>query len=480
MNISEIKALLDRYLDGSATPSERQQVEQWLEQTQRPHHEWLAMTAEEKAAWLKDFYDETLAIIRQPREKSAGSSQQDSSNSSGQAEQPGQTGKSIELPSSDRRNPWRSWLQAAAVLIILAGGGIYYFQNRSEKQPAPIAAIPKPAAKPAAVKPGSNRAILTLSDGTTIDLDSAQSGVLAQQGNAAVTKNGEQLIYQSANSPATSPATSAANSAATSAATSPANGAATSAANAKSPNSPSANGTATGASNSTQNLVVAYNTLATPRGGQYKLILPDGSRVWLNAASSIKYPTTFAQDQRNVEITGEAYFEVASLPSPIQKGAKWPFKVTINSEGQNEHRGTVEVLGTHFNINAYNDEPAIRTTLLEGSVKIASNQGPGRLLTPGQQARLDATGKIDIGATNTEEAVAWKDGLFLMNKADISAVLRQLARWYDVEITYHAQSPKGHITGDFPRTMALSDALKILSISGVHCTLQGRKIMVDP
>ncbi len=415
MNIPEIQAILDRYLAGSASPREQELIEQWLEEVKYPHNDWETMSPKDKATWLASLYQDTLENIR---------------NRPAQIQDRPTSGHTLPV----RRHSWRFLLQTAAVVILLAGTGIYLLLQRKEQHPSSIAGGTQRPRAQHDIAPGSSKAVLTLADGRTIALNGAQNGVLTQQGNTAISKDGEQLIYKGA---------------------------------------------------AGINPKVVYNTLATPRGGQYRLVLPDGSRVWLNAASSIRYPTAFTGEQRMVEITGEVYLEIASLPSPDRKRPKWPFRVMINTTRQNSHRGVIDVLGTHFNINAYDDEPDINTTLLEGSIKItATSLSPGapafaRQLAPGQEARLDKTGGIKVQAAHTEEAVAWKEGLFLLNKTDIGAVLRQLARWYDVEIVYNTAIPKGRITGDIPRNMPLSDALKVMQLSGVHLILEGNKIIVD-
>lgn len=221
--------------------------------------------------------------------------------------------------------------------------------------------------------------------------------------------------------------------------------------------------------------------LATPRGGQYNLVLPDGSHVWLNAASSIRYPVAFTNHARVVEVSGEVYFEVAPRKAA---GKKVPFQVKV-IDGAGEQKSFIEVLGTHFNINAYDDERSINTTLLEGKVNVHVNEnstvkGNSILLAPGQQARvMDGEIKI-IGEVDVNEAVAWKNGLFMMHRAEIPAVLRQLARWYDVDIEYNGGTPKGKISGDIPRSMQLSEVLKVMELSGVKCKIAGRKIVVEP
>jgi len=304
---------------------------------------------------------------------------------------------------------------AAILLLCLIGGGMYYFNSRSRQKP--VAQLPSVTRQPD-IAPGGMVATLTLSDGTQIALDSAADGALARQGNTDVIKLQKgQLGYKTiANS------------------------------------RPQAAGEA------------AYNTISTPRGGQYQVTLPDGSKVWLNAASSIRFPTVFTGRSREVAITGEAYFEIAA-------NAKSPFYVKTGGMA-------VEVLGTKFNVNAYTDEASIKTTLLEGSVRIRKVK-IAAMLAPGQQASLDPKGSISINKNaDVDEAVAWKNGLFHMTSADVPAIMRQLARWYDVEVAFEGGMPAGHITGEVPRNVSLSTVLKVFEISGVHFRIEGKKIIV--
>jgi ferric-dicitrate binding protein FerR (iron transport regulator) len=213
---------------------------------------------------------------------------------------------------------------------------------------------------------------------------------------------------------------------------------------------------------------VSYNTMSTPRGRQYTLVLSDGSKVWLNAASSITFPTSFMGKERNVEITGEAYFEVAH-------DAERPFKVKVGDM-------QVQVLGTHFNVNAYEDEGDIKTTLLEGSVKV-SKGNENTLIVPGEQAVIlnspsgvgGITVKKDI---DLDEVVAWKNGLFNFNNADLKTVMRQLSRWYNVNIIYTGEIPNRVFGGEMQRDLHLSQVLKLLEKNNVHFKIDGKNIVV--
>jgi len=265
------------------------------------------------------------------------------------------------------------------------------------------------------VVPGGNKATLTLADGSVILLDDAKNGTLAQQGSAKVIKLDGKLLYDLA---------------------------------------------------SERSKQVVYNTISTPKGGQYQLELPDGSLVWLNASSSIHFPTSFIEKERRVEITGEAYFEVA-------KNADKPFIVSVNNS-------EVQVLGTHFNINAYNDEEEVRTTLLEGAVKFVDGNNTS-LLQPGQQSQLtkDRIVKV-VNDVDVNEVVAWKNGLFSFENAGIETIMRQLSRWYDVEIEYKGKTDDIFVA-EMSRNIKLSDVLKALELTGrVKFEIDGKKIVVMP
>ena len=210
---------------------------------------------------------------------------------------------------------------------------------------------------------------------------------------------------------------------------------------------------------------VSYNTLETPRGGQYRMVLPDGSKVWLNSASSLHYPTSFNQPTRQVELTGEAYFEIA------EDKAK-PFIVKTRSE-------QVLVLGTGFNIMAYGDEDAVRTTLVQGSVKLVSGKNE-QLLTPGQQGRL-AGNQFMVSRPDMEQVLAWKNGMFNLNGADINALMRQVMRWYDVEVVYKENLSNIEFSGIISQRKDVHQLLEILEETGkVHFLVEGRTITVLP
>jgi len=265
--------------------------------------------------------------------------------------------------------------------------------------------------------PDKSKATLTLAGGQQILLDQAQSGTLATENGMRVVKEKDgQLAYER-----------------------------------------------TGASN----MPTAYNTLNNPRGSRVvTLTLPDGTRVWMNAGTSLTYPTAFAANERKVALTGEAYFEVAKDP-------RKPFSVHFVSAGR---EGNVEVLGTHFNINAYDDEPAVNTTLLEGAVKVKSELG-NIILKPGEQASLSHSSQTSHPIP-VQTVMAWKNGLFDYKRSDITEVLRDAARWYDIDIVYAGNRPNDTFTGGIDRTATLTELLTILQMTGVRFKLEGRKLIV--
>lgn len=317
-------------------------------------------------------------------------------------------------------SPTRRWVRramtAAAVILLLVGLTRLWRTYRAEG----------PVQAPVVVAPGGNRAILTLAGGQKIILDSAAAGILAEQGNTQVQKLGDgKLAYEAGDKTKEDVA---------------------------------------GHPGSTT--APLYNTLTTPRGGQYQLTLPDGTKVWLNAASSITYPIAFAGNSRTVEMTGEAYFEVTH-------DKKHPF--TVKAGGQ-----TIQDIGTHFNVNAYADEPEQVTTLLEGAVSV-----DGHLLRPGEKATAigaTATG-VDIRVTqgDPEGAVAWKNGLFDFTDAGVETVMRQLSRWYNVDVTYEGNIPTRQFTGMIGRSLTLNQVLAGLTKERVHYQIEkGNRLIITP
>jgi ferric-dicitrate binding protein FerR (iron transport regulator) len=298
---------------------------------------------------------------------------------------------------------------AASILVFLAAGICFLITKNKPQQH--LEAV-KPQKQD--VAPGGNKAILTLGDGSTIALNNAKMGKLASQGNVIIRKTVDGQISYS------------------------------------------------GSKNSNASKEIIYNTAATPQGGQYQFILSDGTKVWLNSASSIKYPVVFNGNERRVELTGEAYFEVAH-------NAKKPFKVISNGQ-------TVEVLGTHFNINAYNDEQAIETTLLQGRVKVSA-EGHSNIIKPGEQARFEH-GSIDVRDVDLDAVVAWKNGYFFFEENNIQEVMRELSRWYGVEVKYEGTLPSRRFSGEISRNVNISKILDILNFKKIHCKIDGKTIIV--
>jgi ferric-dicitrate binding protein FerR (iron transport regulator) len=308
----------------------------------------------------------------------------------------------------------RRWMIAAGIVLFIAAGAFYYSGQRPDK--STLNNIIVPAEQMNDIAPGGDKAILTLADGSTIILDSNANGAISSQGQVKIINLQGQLTYAGKNA---------------------------------------------------KQEEVMYNTITTPRGGQYQILLADGTRVWLNAASSLRFPNAFAGTERRVELTGEGYFEVAHH-------AGQPFLVE-------SRKGIVEVLGTHFNINAYDDEATVNTTLLEGSIRVKSGTG-SVTLKPGQQSSVGNDGSIQINNQVDEDVViAWKNGNFQFGEAmNIEMIMRQLARWYNLEVEYRTKLT-GHIGGSIPRNENVSKVLDMMEMTGaVKFEIHGRKVTVLP
>lgn len=316
---------------------------------------------------------------------------------------------------------WKIPAVAATILLLLSAGLYFAGFLKSEKQEL-VKTLPLKPDSGNDVAPGGNKAMLTLADGTNVILDSANNGLISHQGNTRVQKLSNGLLVYTINGKQV-----------------------------------------------TEKEEAFYNTISTPRGGQYQVTLADGTKVWLNAASSIRFPVVFTGSERKVVITGEAYFEVA-------KNKDMPFRVNANN-------AEIEVLGTHFNINAYEDEPSLKTTLLEGSVKVSVSPSAtdqiSKYLVPGQQAGILKSGKISvINNADIEETMAWKNGRFQFESSDLKTILRQIARWYDVDIEYRG-NVNLHFTGQLTRNEYVSKVFEKLELTGeVHFKIEGKKIIV--
>jgi ferric-dicitrate binding protein FerR (iron transport regulator) len=311
---------------------------------------------------------------------------------------------------------------AAAIILVMVSAGVYLMNTHSSEK-YPIALNDQSGRYKNDVAPGGDKAILILGDGSRVILDNTKNGTIGNQGNSRVLKiDAGKLAYNM---------------------------------QAGGKNIPK---------------VIPFNTVSTPRGGQFQIELPDGSTVWLNATSSLRFPTAFIKGkERKVELTGEAYFEVT-------KNETMPFKVIVN-------KMEVQVLGTHFNVMAYNNEHDIKTTLLEGSVKINSTvNNKSIVIKPGQQASLDnSNSEINVSQNvDIDLVVAWKNGYTAFKSADITTIMRQVERWYDVDVNYEGTIPVRTFTGKISRNANLSELLRLLEVSKIHFTIDGRKITVLP
>lgn len=378
----DAKSLLEKYKLGSLTPEEKNLLKVWY-----------AKTAKDNALIIDEFeleknLDEAWSNIA----------------------------KATQPKKYNRFTIWAR-LSAAAIFVLVAGIWFYLYQAKSA-----VGKSVQTQQQIAVIKPGGNRATLTLANGNVITLDDANDGKLADQNGIVVTKTKDgQLIYSISNR---------------------------------------------------QNVKPTFNTISTPKGGQYQIHLPDGSKVWLNAASSLKYPTFFSGSQRKVNLTGEAYFEVSKANSA--NGKNMPFVVA----SQNQE---VTVLGTHFNVNCYTDEDASKTTLLEGAVNVTSFKKDNIKtvsLKPGQQSEVNLYG-LKVANVNAEEAIAWKNGVFLFKDADLKTVMRQISRWYDVDVAYEGKLPNNDFSGEISRNLNLNQVFEILSFYKVHFRVEGKQIIVS-
>lgn len=372
-------SILDKYQDGTASAAEKALIEEYYRRMEKAGK--TELTADEEAEIRRTMYNQIAASFQEP------------------------TAKVIPI----KRN--YSKVAAAAVVLTMIGAGSYFFLFKKPVTEPAHAETAK--TKPRDLPPGHDAAVLTLSDGRTIILDST-SGTISQQGSATVINLNGQVSY--ANTAKDKPAP------------------------------------------------VVYNTISTARGNQYQLILADGSKVWLNSASSLRFPTAFTGEIREVELDGEGYFEVA-------KNANKPFHVKTKTQD-------VEVLGTHFNVNAYNDEGVVKTTLLEGSVKVKADNSV--VLKPGEQSVLSGANSpftIDY-SPDIDQVMAWKNGWFEFDKTEIKAIMRQISRWYDVDIRYEVKLDSKTYGGRISRNINLSNILKMLELYGVHCKLEGKTLTV--
>lgn len=310
------------------------------------------------------------------------------------------------------------WLTsiAASLLVVVIIAAIH-FHLKKQQSPS-FAASHQKKTKVNDVAPGGDKAMLTLADGSKVVLTDAKNGLIASQGLTKLHKtNAGQLVYE--------------------------------------------------ADQSSKTTAVVYNTITTPKGGQFRIVLSDGTKVWLNAASSITFPTTFPATERKVSISGEVYFEVA-------KNMQVPFRVVTGKQ-------EVEDIGTCFNIKAYDDERSITTTLVEGAVKISSGQ-QSALLKPGQQANVSNQGSepISVKTVDTEIVLAWKNGSFEFEGEELHTIMRQVARWYDIKVIYEGNVKPRRFTASVPRNVNLSKLLEMLKFMGVNFRIESQTVVVSP
>ncbi len=381
-----IKALIQKCLDGTSTPEEKRVLDEWYYNFSPKDPGFLS--------------DETEAAIGR-RIKS-------------------RLDEYVLHETGGHRSRKRSGFIRAAVILSVTGVAsllLYYITagRREKEKTVPETAVAAPVTD---IIPGSNKAILTLGDGSTVILDTTSNGQVSTQGNTKVIKldNG-QLKYLK------------------------------------------------GKQDQIPGRAI-YNTISTPRGGQYQVVLADGSKIWLNASSSLRFPTEFRDKIREVEVTGEAYCEIAHIASK-------PFRLKVKDM-------QVNVLGTHFDVMAYDNESAIKTTLLEGSLRVSNATGAS-LIMPGQQAVLHKNGSFQlIPNADVEEAIAWKNGKFVFNSADIYTIMRQVERWYDVDISFERKADL-HFTGQLSRYINVSELLRKLELTNeVHFRIEKGRITVLP
>ncbi len=379
-----IHALIQKCLDGTNTPEEKKMLDDW----------YYSFSPEEMALLPEETETEIGKRIKNRLDEYV----------------------FYEKSASRHRKRFR-FAGAAAILSTIGIAILLYYMIDSSSKGKKIAPQITETAPVKDIAPGSNKAILTLGDGSTVILDSTGNGQLSIQGNTKVIKldNG-QLKYLS--------------------------------------------------KHGKDHEATVYNTIATPRGGQYQVTLSDGSKIWLNASSSLRFPTEFRGDTREVEISGEVYFEIAPNKSR-------PFRVKVKQM-------EVQVLGTHFNVMAYDDENSIKTTLLEGALQV-SNGANSTLVAPGQQAILNKEGSFRLlSNADVDEAVAWKNGKFVFNHADIHSIMRQVERWYNVDVSFERKGDL-HFSGQLGRYENVSELLRKLELTNeVHFRIEKGKITVLP
>jgi len=378
-------SLLKKYLSGDCTVAEVKEVDQWFDSMDAVPEDLVGLSDDQRKLVEDKIFERILLHIKTKEQQ-----------------------KITSIPKKSRRLHPILWA-AASIILVLAAVLIWRYnaqlnlQNQKAKLHHSVH-----------IKPGGNRAVLTLGDGSSVVLTEAKIGALADQQNVSVVKTAEgELSYKMH----------------------------TGSASAK----------------------ISYNKIATPLGGKYSVVLPDGTKAWLNAKSSLRFPTAFTGAERVVQMTGEVYFEVAKNP-------KQPFKV---QSGGTE----IKVLGTHFNVMAYGDEAEQKTTLIEGSIHLSSGKF-SQLLKPGQQALVDPSGIKLNNNCDLETVMAWKNDLFIFKDMEIKEIARQLVRWYDIQVVFKGTPSKISYTGTIPKDVELSELLSMLQFTGLKYELNGHTLTI--
>ncbi|RFM31795.1 FecR family protein [Chitinophaga silvisoli] len=378
MTPREFFLLYEKLISGTITADEKQRLLEYTDQIEAEEHPWQAEMGDKA-----EIEEELHALLE----------------------------KDIRPKRRTKIRTLTTILTAAAAVtgLVILFSSIY--KNNSKLPPA----APKTLAANK-VTPGSNKAILTLADGSTITLDSAGAGSLTTKNGVTIKQVQNGLIEYN---------------------------------------------------DRTGTNATSWSTISTPTGGQYQIVLEDGTKAWLNATSSLRFPTTFRNNERTVEISGEVYFEIA-------KDESKPFKVNFNGN-------TITVLGTHFNVMAYKDEAKSKVTLLQGAVKVNNRSGE-QLLRPGMQAQItDSISQITTCKANLEEAIAWKNGFFTFDHENIQSIMRKLARWYDVRVNYQGDMTGKIFSGTISRFDNISEVLSMIELTGtIHFRIQGRELTVLP
>ncbi len=390
MTENEYLSLCEKYLKGICTPREEILLKEYQDKFMLIEQPWVTETMGDEADIKNQLFNKLQASIQ----------------------------SKAEVEPNVVKFKWR-YASAAAVILVFISIAVYFIKPKTplRKQQIAVKQTQTPINE---ILPGSNKAVLTLADGSKIILDNAKKGVLTKQGNTAITKSGDGLLVYNFKSKDTK-----------------------------------------------AKVANPLNTITIPRGGKYEIVLPDGTKVWLNSSSTITFPTLFTGAERVVQLSGEAYFEVA-------KNRDMPFKVHLNNNNE------VKVLGTHFNIMAYDDDWEIKTTLLEGSVKLTNNAG-NVMLVPGQQGVIGRGdyAAFKVRAVNIEETIAWKNGSFMFVNEDLKSIMKKISRWYDVDVKYANNITDRNFTGTISQSKNVSEVLRLLELTGaIHFKIEERRIYV--